>query len=177
MLVQIGVTLGTPLLFLITPAFTDFFAYLVTSLYLVTILVIDIENRLILHISTIAGAALGFLVGSYFHGVLKSLSGGIAGFLFIFLLYLLLNASIKAMREADEPPFGFGDVTISGVLGLFVGWPTITNAILTGTLIGGFFGLCIFIYQKIRPKTQPVTHIPYGPFLIAGAVIAFISNL
>ncbi len=66
---------------------------------------------------------------------------------------------------------GGGDVKLGFVLGLLVGSPELALLfIFLGSLIGFLYVLPMLILKKIKPKS----HIPFGPFLIAGAFIAVI---
>ena len=67
---------------------------------------------------------------------------------------------------------GFGDVKLSGVVGLFLGWlgygPLIVGAFL-GFLLGGLWGIGLIVLKKGTGKSQ----VPYGPFMLLGALVAF----
>ncbi|HXQ36927.1 MAG TPA: prepilin peptidase, partial [Anaerolineales bacterium] len=72
---------------------------MIVLIYFGIITVIDLEHRLILHPTSLVGAVLGLIVGTYIHsridqnglliGVSKSLLGGLFGFTVMFLLYQL----------------------------------------------------------------------------------------
>src|SRR6266540_5869788 len=106
-------------------------------IYFGIIIIIDLEHRLILHPTSLFGAVLGLIVGTYIHsrinangiliGVGKSLLGGVVGFGAMFLLYQLgaLVARYRARRlgtDDGEEALGGGDVYLAGVLGLMLGW-------------------------------------------------------
>jgi leader peptidase (prepilin peptidase)/N-methyltransferase len=66
---------------------------------------------------------------------------------------------------------GFGDVKLAGVLGLYLaylGWETWFVGWLLGFMLGGLFGVLAIVVRKASRKTQ----VPYGPFMIAGALVA-----
>jgi leader peptidase (prepilin peptidase)/N-methyltransferase len=68
-------------------------------------------------------------------------------------------------------PMGFGDVKLAGVLGLFLGWvslSTVVGGLLLGMLGAAFTGIGMMLVRKADRKTE----IAYGPFLIAGSWIA-----
>jgi len=70
---------------------------------------------------------------------------------------------------------GFGDVKLAGVLGLhlaYLGWPQWFTGWLLGFLLGGFFGVAAMALRRASRKTQ----IPYGPFMIAGALVAVLAG-
>jgi leader peptidase (prepilin peptidase) / N-methyltransferase len=66
---------------------------------------------------------------------------------------------------------GFGDVRLSFVLGLFLGWLDLRHVFLglfLGFLFGSISGLALMALRRRGRKD----HIPFGPFLAAGAVVA-----
>ncbi len=90
------------------------------------------------------------------------------------MLYLLGDVFAKSLarargRSLDEVAFGFGDVTLAGLIGLIVGWPAVVLALLVGILTAGLFSLGYLIMMLARRRYTAFTPIPYGPFLILGA--------
>lgn len=66
---------------------------------------------------------------------------------------------------------GYGDVRLSGLIGLHLGylsWGRIYAGFLLGFLLGAVVGLLLMGLGKAGRKTA----VPFGPFLAAGAVIA-----
>jgi leader peptidase (prepilin peptidase) / N-methyltransferase len=66
---------------------------------------------------------------------------------------------------------GFGDVRLSGVIGLTVGYLSLLHAyvaFLAGFVIGMLFGLALMVASSAGRKTR----IPFAPSLAAGAVLA-----
>lgn len=145
-------------------------------LYFGTVVAIDIEHHLILHPVSLAGGLLGFGTGILLHGFLPTLLGGLAGFGIMFLLYLLGNAFAAIagrIRGAalEEGAMGFGDVTLSAVLGLMLGWPGILMGLVIGIVIGGITSLIYLVVSTLLRRYRAFTFIPYGPFLVAGAAL------
>src|SRR5574339_742543 len=158
-------------------------------IYFGIIIVIDLEHRLILHPTSLAGAVLGLVVGTYIHsradglliGVGKSLLGGLFGFGVMFLLYqlgtLVAQFRVRKMRAAgqaddEEEALGGGDVYLAGVLGLMLGWPFIWNALLLGVMLGGLVSLVFILALLARRRYSSealMTFIPYGPYFIISA--------
>ncbi len=92
-------------------------------LYLILVIVIDIEHRLILHVTSLFAALLGLAVGVWLHGLAPTLVGGAAGFGLMWLVYFLGIGFVRLMgrirrREMGEEAMGFGDVILAGVIGL-----------------------------------------------------------
>jgi prepilin signal peptidase PulO-like enzyme (type II secretory pathway) len=167
-----------------------YWAALVVLAYFAVVVVIDVEYRLILRPVSVAGAALALCIGSWQHGIVATLLGGLAGFVLLYLLYLLgalfsrLRAArlIRQGRPLDgEEALGWGDVALGVVLGLLLGWPLFFLALLLGILIGGAIGLAIVIAAMLRGAygRQALTlFMPYGPSLVIGAsCILFLPDL
>ena len=66
---------------------------------------------------------------------------------------------------------GFGDVKLAGVLGMYLGWlgwgAVVVGGFL-GFLLGGVVGGGLMLARKAGRKSA----IPFGPFMVAGALIA-----
>jgi prepilin signal peptidase PulO-like enzyme (type II secretory pathway) len=144
------------------------------------IAVIDLEHRLVLHIVVFPAAlALGLMQAlDPARGAAKTLLGGLAGAASFFVLYLLGEALARLLarvrgRSLDEVAFGFGDVTLAGLIGLIVGWPAVVLALLVGILTAGLFSLGYLLVMLARRRYTAFTPIPYGPFLIVGASLVY----
>jgi prepilin signal peptidase PulO-like enzyme (type II secretory pathway) len=162
---------------------------LIVLTYFGVIIVIDMEHRLILHPTSIFGAVLGVIVGTYIYtpavgvlpALLKSILGGIAGFAIMFLLFQfgdfvarLRTRKMESAGQADdgEEALGSGDVFLMGVLGLMLGWPNIVLGITAGALVGGAVALLALIQVIVKRRYAEdslMTFIPYGPSLVLGA--------
>lgn len=137
--------------------------------------VIDIEHRLILHPVSIVGAGLGLYYGIQLHGLRDTLIGGVVGYGAMFALYLLgiLFSAYQARRRGEsqfEDALGFGDVNLSGVLGLLLGWPGIVAGLLLTILLAGVISLLYLLWTVFRKRYDSSLAIPYGPFLVASAI-------
>lgn len=157
--------------------------------YFAVVIVIDIEHRLILHPTSVIGALLGLGIGSWIHGPIPTLLGGLAGFTIMLVLYLfgVLFSKLRARRlrasglEADdEEALGAGDVILAGVLGLILGWPLIWFGLLLGILLGGAIGvilILVLITTRRYGKQAFMVFMPYGPFFIVSTFfILFLPN-
>jgi leader peptidase (prepilin peptidase)/N-methyltransferase len=88
--------------------------------------------------------------------------GGLALGLFYGVLWFVYPAGM-----------GFGDVKFSGVLGLYLGWISWGAVALggfLGFLLGGVVGAALLVAKRATRKTG----IPFGPFMILGAVLAIL---
>jgi len=89
-------------------------------------------------------------------------------FYYLGIAYVRRMASKKGL-PSDEVALGFGDVTLSGIIGLLLGWPTIIGGLLYGVLAGGLVSLIIVVAMLVTRKYQAFKAIPYAPFLILAA--------
>lgn len=68
---------------------------------------------------------------------------------------------------------GFGDVRLSFLLGLFLGWfgyGHVLTGLFLGFLLGAVVGL-LLVVLRLRKRTD---HVPFGPFLAVGAALAIL---
>ncbi len=141
-------------------------AYLVFVTALVSLSAIDIQHRrlpsVIIYWAGGIGAAL-LVVASAVLGdwaaMLHALIGAAAAFLAFFAIYLAVPRGM-----------GFGDVRLSALCGLFLGWlglRVVPIGILAGFVLAGLPALLLVIMGKANRKTQ----FPFGPYLAAGAVV------
>ena len=140
------------------------------------VVVIDIEHRLILHPVSIAGAILCGGVGWILHGPLNTIIGGAFGFGLMLALHYFGDRfarwlARKRGETLTEVALGFGDVNLSGVLGLLLGWPGILGGLLIAILFGGAFSLVYILGMVITRRYRAFAAIPYGPFLVASGIL------
>ncbi len=152
----------------------------VVLLTFLLVVVIDIEHRLILWSVVVPSAIALAVVCSLMpgHGVLKTLIGGAAGYgiaLAIFLLAELFARLLQRLRgqPLSEVAFGGGDVNLAGLVGLAVGWPGVILALTITVLAGGLYSLGYMVVQVFRRRYVPFSALPYGPFLVLGALMIF----
>jgi leader peptidase (prepilin peptidase)/N-methyltransferase len=142
-------------------------AFLVFAAGLVALSVIDLRlellpNRIVfplaeMSVVLLGVAAIGEADGDAF---LRALGCAFAAFIAFTLLHLV---SPRAM--------GFGDVKLSFVLGLNLGWLGAGETVL-GLLLGFIYGAVIGLMLIVLWSRSRKDHIPFGPFLAAGALTA-----
>lgn len=157
-----------------TPGGLSFLAALTILVYLGIVTVIDIEHRVILHSISLAGCVVGLIYGTWLHGIWRTIAGGAVGFIVMLALYYLGFLFIRYQRrrqglEQLEDALGFGDVNLSGVIGLLLGWPGITAGLVLAVLLAGGFSLVYLLVKLARREYHPDLAIPYGPFLAISA--------
>lgn len=77
----------------------------------------------------------------------------------VFAFFLLLSLATRGM--------GFGDVKLSGALGLILGFPKVVLAVYSSFLTGAVLGVILILWGKKLLKDT----IPFGPFLVIGAIL------
>jgi leader peptidase (prepilin peptidase) / N-methyltransferase len=154
-----------------------FAASLLLLVYFGVIVVIDLEYRLILHPVSIAGTLIGLGIGTWLHGFTATVLGGVAGFGLMLAFYYLgglfarFLANRRGLAVGAGEALGFGDVNLSGVLGLILGWPLILPTLFLSVLIGGVVSLVYMLVMLAFRRYRLLMAIPYGPFLVTGAVL------
>ena len=165
------VELGTAVLFALTalrfgvdaalPAFLVFVAALIA------ITAIDLElyivpNRIVY--PTLFVSAPLLLIAAAVDGEWRSARDAAIGGLAAFATFLVIHlVSPRGM--------GFGDVRLSGVIGMFLGWLSLWHVALglfLAFLLASVIGVGL-IAARLRDRKS---HIPFGPFLALGAVLA-----
>jgi len=56
-------------------------------------------------------------------------------------------------------------------LGLLLGWPGIVAGLVLAILLGGVISLFYLLVMLVLRKYKAFTAIPYGPFLVASAIL------
>ncbi len=182
LIVQAVMTVAPVLIWIFPGQTLPFPLAFILLVYLAVVLVIDLEHRLILHPVSIAGAVLGLGIGIFLrgkqsipYGITSTLLGGAAGFGIMLAFYFIGELFVKRMSKkrglpTDEVALGFGDVNLSGILGLLLGWRAIFACLLFAILAGGLVSLVIILGMLIAKKYKAFTAIPYAPFLILSAI-------
>lgn len=158
------------------PSRLGYFISLLLLLYFGVVTVIDIEFHVILHPISVVGAIFGSVLGFYLHGFVPTVFGGLAGFIIMFLIYQLgplfmrLLASLRK-QAYEEEPLGFGDVYLSGVIGLMLGWPAVVAGIIITIISAGLFSFLFILAKMFKKDYHPNLAIPYGPFIVFGAFV------
>ena len=99
---------------------------------------------------------------AHWHGLAWSLSGLVVG--------AGMTWGVRAVASwlLGQEALGFGDVTLMGMIGSFVGWQAIVFVFALAPLCGLVVGL------TVRMLTGR-TYVPYGPYLSLSAVIVLFS--
>jgi leader peptidase (prepilin peptidase) / N-methyltransferase len=138
--------------------------YAVLFSALLTVTVTDLTHRIIPNVVTVPGIALGLF--------------GAATVLPVGLINALLGVAIGggilwALAWASPYLFGKegmggGDIKLLAMIGAFLGWKPALLTIMIGSLTGSVIGVSL-IALRIMKRDE---YIPFGPFLVLGAVIS-----
>jgi leader peptidase (prepilin peptidase)/N-methyltransferase len=141
----------------------DFLRDAVFFSFLVPIVFIDIDHRIIpdeLSLGGLAtGLALSFLPGGAWR---ESLLGGVVGG------GVLYGTALLYEKATGREGMGGGDVKLLGMVGAFLGWKGALLTIFFGSLLGVVGG--VWAMRKGREGLK--TAIPFGPYLCAAALAA-----
>jgi len=136
------------------------FYFLIIS-FLIIIFIYDLKHFIILDKVLFPAIIISFLyltVNSQLSIINYSLSA-LGAFAFFLSIYLISKGKW----------LGFGDVKLVILLGLLLGWPKILLSLFLSFVIGGMIGIGLIVFSKQKLKSE----VPFAPFLILGALIAF----
>ena len=155
--------------------------YLAYMAIFVLITVIDIEHRLILFVVIIPASLLAILdaVLTPVHdkpNLQEALIGGALGFGVFFVLFLggVLFSYIMAKIQGYELPevaFGYGDVMLSLLCGLILGWQPLIIAMFVTVFLGAAGALIYLTIRGLSGRYDMFTPLPYGPYIVVGTLI------
>jgi leader peptidase (prepilin peptidase)/N-methyltransferase len=144
-------------------------AYLYLTAVCVALALIDLDVKRLPDVLTlpsyaVGGVLLGVASLHHPHVLLRAALGAAAMFAIYFAICFAYPAGM-----------GFGDVKLSGVLGLYtawLGWDVWGAGLVLGFFLGGFFGIGLILFKRGGRKTA----VPFGPFMILGAFIAIFAG-
>jgi leader peptidase (prepilin peptidase)/N-methyltransferase len=146
-------------------------AYLLLFASLLAISAIDLElyiipNRIVYPtlFAAVPLLAAAALIDGEPRNLRNAAIGGAAAWLALFVVHVIQPRGM-----------GFGDVRLSGVLGLYLGFidlKLVLLGMLVGFLLGAVVGI-LLVVTRIRSRKDAV---PFGPFLAAGAILAILFS-
>lgn len=134
------------------------------TLFLLTVLVIDYEQRRVLNKLLVPVTIVVFLCSFVAPAPTpwQALLGGGVGFGLFLLLALLPRGAM-----------GAGDVKLAGVIGVMTGYPTVLNALVLGMLFGGLGAIILLVSRRADRKST----MAYAPYLALGALVTLWTQL
>ena len=141
-------------------------AYFVFLAALVPITVIDYHERIIPNwivypaiFASIPLLALAALLTGEWGTLGRALAGASFAWIALYVIHIVQPGGM-----------GFGDVRLSFLLGLFLGWLSYGHVFIglfLGFLIGSVVGVGLMVLRRKKGKDL----LPFGPFLVAGAIL------
>ena len=155
---------------LLTPSLSAVFLGLLAFI-LLTVSVIDWDTQVIPDCLLIFAALLGvsWVVAGHFMARLPLAPGFIdagLGILVGGLPLLVVDKLVLILFNKDG--FGYGDVKLMAVCGLFLGWRLVLVAFFFAFITGGMYATALLITGRARRGE----YIAFGPFLCAGVIAA-----
>ncbi len=134
-------------------------AYLVLLAPMIVLVATDLEQRRLPHLvlDPLIIASVAFVPFNPAVPPVGALIGAGAAVAFLGLTGLLVPGGVAA-----------GDLYLVVPIGLVAGWPTIFTAVFAGALLSALVGIGLLVTHRAGLRT----YIPFGPFLVAGLVIA-----
>lgn len=144
----------------------QFLFYLVVICFFIIIFLFDLKYYIIPDevIYPAIIISLSWIIYLFFVGLIDKtealyfIFSALGSSLFFFLIWFFSRG--QAM--------GFGDVKLALFLGLVLGWPNIITGLFLGFFFGAIIGLMLISMKKKGFKSE----VPFGPFLVAGALIS-----
>lgn len=123
----------------------------------------DLEQRRLPHLvlDPLIVAAAAFVPFNPTVEPVSALIGAAVAAGFLGLLGLLIRAGVA-----------LGDLYLVAPLGLILGWPAIIGAIFVAALLSAATSIVLLATRRVGLKS----YIPFGPFLVAGAVVTLVRD-
>lgn len=137
--------------------------YLLILAILVVLSATDLEQRRLPHVLLDPLIVVAVLFVPFNPAVdwLNALIGAAAAVAFMGLLGLIVRAGVA-----------LGDLFLVAPLGLILGWPASFVAMFVAGLLSAAFSIGLLVTRRAGLKS----YIPFGPFLVAGAVITLLRE-
>jgi leader peptidase (prepilin peptidase)/N-methyltransferase len=131
---------------------------------LITLAVIDLNTQLLPDDITLPLLWLGVLVNMNdgFTDLHSAIIGVMAGYLSLWSIYWCFKLI------TGKEGMGYGDFKLLAAIGAWLGWSMLPIVILFSSLVGAIAGIGLIIAAKLK-KNIPI---PFGPYLVGGALIA-----
>ena len=138
-------------------------AYLVVLALLVLLTATDLEQRRLPHIVLDPLIVLAALFVPFNPAVepLMALLGAGAAVAFLGTLALIVRGGLAV-----------GDLYLVAPIGLLLGWPVIFTALFAAAFLAAGISLALLAVRRVGMRS----YIPFGPFLVGGAVLALLID-
>lgn len=131
---------------------------------LIALAVIDLDTQLLPDDITLPLLWIGLLVNINhgFTDIQSAVIGAIAGYLSLWSIYWCFKLI------TGKEGMGYGDFKLLAAIGAWLGWSMLPLVILSSSLVGALVGIGLILAAKLN-KSIPI---PFGPYLVGGALIA-----
>ncbi len=127
---------------------------------------IDLEHQIIPDSITLPGIALGLVLGPLVFKV--PYTPWHIAFFNSFIGMALGGGAFYLIAVVSRGGMGGGDIKLIAMIGAFLGWRAVLLTIFVGSFLGAIVGIWLMVFKGMKRKTP----IPFGPFLVAGAMSA-----
>ncbi len=133
---------------------------------LIVLSFVDIDHQLLPDDITLPFLWLGLLCNlfSVFTNVYSSLAGAMAGYMVLWLVYILFKF------VTGKEGMGHGDFKLLALLGAWMGWEILPLTIILSSVCGAVIGVSMIVFGGHDRKQA----IPFGPYLAMAGWIALI---
>jgi len=140
------------------------FAALIFVWSLIALAVIDLNTQLLPDDITLPLLWIGLLVNinQGFTDIQAAVIGAIAGYLSLWSIYWCFKLI------TGKEGMGYGDFKLLAAIGAWLGWSMLPVVILLSSLVGALVGIGLILATKLNRNIP----IPFGPYLVGGALIA-----
>jgi len=137
--------------------------YLGLFALLVVLTATDLEQRRLPHIvlDPLILAAAAFVPFNPGVEPLMAVIGGAAAVGFLGLLALVVRGGLAV-----------GDLYLVAPIGLMLGWPVVFTALFAAAFLAAGTSLILLVTRRVGMRS----YIPFGPFLVGGAVLALLTD-
>lgn len=131
---------------------------------LIALAVIDLDTQLLPDDITLPLLWIGLLVNINhgFTDIQSAVIGAIAGYLSLWSIYWCFKLI------TGKEGMGYGDFKLLAAIGAWLGWSKLPLVILSSSLVGALVGIGLILAAKLN-RSIPI---PFGPYLVGGALIA-----
>jgi leader peptidase (prepilin peptidase)/N-methyltransferase len=142
-------------------------AYTLLLWVLLILTIIDLQHMLLPDQLTLPLLWAGLLGSLWWLPVSPqdAIIGAVSGYLFLWALYWVFK--LLTGKEG----MGYGDFKLLAALGAWLGWQMLPMIILLGSASGAILGGAVLMVRR-----QQGVPIPFGPFLVAGGLIALFAG-
>lgn len=137
--------------------------YLVALALLIVLVATDLEQRRLPHLvlDPLIALAVVFVPFNPDVAPASALVGALAAVAFLGAMALVIRGGLA-----------LGDLYLVAPIGLLLGWPAIFTALFTAGLLAAATSVGLLVARRVGLRS----YIPFGPFLVAGAVFALLTD-